>query len=206
MFDFIAELKESPIGRQLLADREQRARSARQQLVDALAEAAALEQSETEALAQALRPLKAAEEKARVELDKRTAARVAHEHAAGRKVGAARARVSQLTRELRASADPRIAQAEAAMWSRFESERHTMARSKSIDLPGADSWNRPRRGQLCNSHAIERLLAAMRATTPKFEALKVQNPDNLEAAIAAILEPVETAWSAIETFDDEAAA
>ena len=104
---------------------------------------------------------------------------------------------------LRASAPPAIAATHRAIADRFARDRHGMARSRVVVVPGQfdNKTFRPLERTLTNQPAIDHLLAEQRVAFRALETFELQHPDDLDAALAAILGRVDAAWQALETFD-----
>ncbi len=187
---FIAELQESEIGRAMRDERVQRQRAARQVLVtalravgDRLRAARETAQKQLEVLDRKHRKAAEVAETAAYEL---LAQRQAHQHA----IGALEAEQRTVERQLVAGADPAIDEARRALEARWE-----VARGQTIAYaePVADQYyvsGAPVMQGFSNAAAAARICHGVVQARQRLEALKRENPDDLQAAIAAIIDAV----------------
>jgi hypothetical protein len=90
-------------------------------------------------------------------------------------------------RALVAGADPRIDAARRAMdakWARMRD--HDLGRGDEVPTGYVNENLKPITKRITNEPAIRRILAAQNAARVAFEALKLANPDDLDASIQAI--------------------
>lgn len=207
--DFTQTLRDSPMGRKLVEANQRATHDALQLTADRLV---ALQRERTiavETQRALLEPLEkshqaATAKAADAELKMRRA-----QMAGARELGQLDADIKALQRVLRAPVEGRIREAQSAMWTRWELARETVGRGEMVTTPYRDDITRKviERSK-SNRGAIQRLLIAMRSTAVPFDRIALQNPRDLEAAIAEVLAPVEQAWQAIGdmAFDDGKAA
>lgn len=185
------------------AEREQE-RQARQPLVDELGQLrhqlAGLD-SKYDATINAARTDEATKAKAHALA---TEKRVAAEAEKGSEKHQLTVRIGRLELGLRAGADARIGHAEHAMNQRFDQERHglTVVVERPTGLFNAMTMQ-PVVQQLTNEGRVRHLHAALRTARARFDQLRLENPADLDAAIAKVLEPVEAAWAACRRVDDD---
>lgn len=199
---FIDDLRQSDVGRALVRDRDEKARAARQVLVDRLAVRMAERPPTAAKHEQQLEPLRVATAAARAKFDTAAGKERQAERVKASALHVIDSEVTRLTNDLIASADPRIDDARRAMEARYERDRHGMGSSKEVrtrDLaPG--NWTTSHI-TLGNTVARSRLTAAIRTARHELAVLKVKNPGDVAAAIAAIVAPVESAWQSIGELD-----
>jgi hypothetical protein len=192
--DFLTELQNSEIGRSLLRHRESAQRADRQILVDQLRATHQESEDAVTKFTAAVAPLAKAHRDA-----------VEKEQAAARKLLAKRGewssavhtldgRIDQLERELRIGADPRIDDALSALTARVEAIGRDGFRMDTIPADGIDmSTLRPLKKIRTNAASMGRIWEAVRAARHQLEMLKLENPEDVAAAIAEIHDSVP--WS-----------
>ena len=99
------------------------------------------------------------------------------------------------TRELLATVDPRIDAARCALNDRWDRDRPKMSRSESRPTGRYTSLGHVEKRAYNNAPARKILNEEILTARRNFDALKLANPDDIEAAIALVLEPVEVAWT-----------
>lgn len=194
-----AFLLETKIGVAIVAEQEAKARAARQVIVDEITARRAEHARLTEAEAREIRPLAEADQATRAKAD---AARQKHLRAADAQRSARSFRqtdIARLENALAASADPRIDETIDALWPRYHAEKNTLFQVREYRTGKVDPMtNGPEIATTTNKIEIKALLDSMCAAKAALIALKLANPIDITAAIAAILEPVEQAWSAAQ--------
>lgn len=196
--ELLAEFRESKIVRALLDERELKDRAACQVHVDRLASFTAERPPLVTQHTNRVGALMKKELDARAKLDAAVLARVAAEV---EKAFALRKLDRQIEIEelaIRKSADERIAEAQRAMWRRYEGDRRKIRQGEERPT-GELNMNTGRSAVrvYTNDAAIERLCAAIRSANVALEHLKLQNSDAVEGAIAAVLVPVSEAWATV---------
>jgi len=181
-----AWLREIPLGKQLLESREKAAHAARQADIDELARIAGEERALDERHAKAITPLFVAAADAREQARRSEDKLLAGQRRRANELAAVKARRDLLERNLRASADPRIEVAKRAIEDRWERQRHSAFRVQEFQTSQIDSQGRRVVKQANNESRIKVLRTAMRVARDRFEALKLENPADLDAVIAAI--------------------
>lgn len=180
--------------------------TARQALLESLQKNEADRATAEQKRARTLKPLEAAEAAAKSAHDtalttlldaKRAAALALHELQYTR---------DRLKRELVASADPRINEARRAMWAKYEKNRGGVPAKREV-ATGLLNFNtaKPQTRVETTDAALHRLVGAIRLADQSFDNLMLANPQDLDAAIEQALAPVEAAWAAIDSFDDQKA-
>jgi len=111
------------------------------------------------------------------------------------------AEIQWLTNERIRTADPRIDDARRAMERQYEHRRHSMGYSDRLDERDLETSSGRRYSLIGNEGARRRLMAALSTARQQFDALKLQNPADVDAAIAAIVAPVDAAWARIKELD-----
>ena len=102
-----------------------------------------------------------------------------------------------LTRALLATVDPRIDEARGVLNEKWDRGRPKLSRSESRKTGRYSSLGHIERQAYSNAPAIQSLLDEILTARAAFDALKLANPDDVEAAIASILARVETAWTEV---------
>jgi hypothetical protein len=184
---FLTDLQNSEVGRTLLRQRESAQRAARQKLVERLlASRQELEQT-VKTLTTALAPLERAHREA-----------VEREQVAAKKLLAKRGelssavhtldgRIDQLERELRIGADPRIDDALSALTHAVEAIGRDGFRYDTVPTLGINmNTLKPVVKVRTNQANMQRIMDAVRAARHRLEELKVENREDIAAAIADI--------------------
>lgn len=186
----LEDLARSAIGRQLIAQRQQEFFDARQKDVEALADARRRLAAGQEARAKATEKPAATIATLREKLIavEREFAEV--ERAALAPIAQAEADLRRLERKLRESADPRIAEARAALEARWEGMRDSVGNSKAEPVGYNLRDSRPILKYYTNRPAIERVVTALTEARRRFDALSLANPADLDGAIAEIVASV----------------
>lgn len=112
--------------------------------------------------------------------------------------------IQQCESTLRRMQPAQIAAARDGLQRRFDGARGGLAREASVVIAG-DTYAR-RVVRIGNRRAIERLVHAIGIARDALDRLVFEATDDLDAAIAQILEPVEAAWADVERLDDPPAA
>ena len=102
------------------------------------------------------------------------------------------------TRELLATVDPRIDAARCALNDRWDRDRFKASRSETRPTGRYSSLGDIEKQAYSNAPAIKILLGEILTARGACDALKLSNPDDMEAAIASILAPVENAWTEVD--------
>lgn len=124
------------------------------------------------------------------------------QRARGRDVGQLDHEIEMLERQLRQSADARIREAMHALGIEYDKRRGTLARHEDVPTGQRDgNTMRLITNHLTNQVAIQQLLGAIRHARSAFDRLELENPADVEAAIAAVQAPVVAAWARIEELD-----
>lgn len=201
MESFLSDLKATDIGKAILAKQAATTRSARLAIMDRVA---ALKSEHGDVLAthdKAIKPLLAAFETAREKSDQAGRALVEAQRRRTIDARSLESQIGEAEHELCANADPRITEAYWAMQKRFESARLF---NRQIEIGRNSMAGTPVFRTESNRCAIERLSEAMSTARVAFEALKLDNPEDLDAAIATVLAPVDRAWEQINELAPDA--
>lgn len=198
MSTFLADLAASPVGLALFQQREVEQHSARQELLGRIVELRAVLDRGAEEHDAKLAPLVKACEiaKQKFQAAERTLghamlAKSNHQHETRHAIAVAE-------RQLRASADPRITEAKHSLQRRLDDNRGKLARSGEVLGPEFTDRLKPVRWVVDNERAVRRLISAVQAARAACDALQLENPDDVDAAIAALLEPVARAWATLD--------
>jgi hypothetical protein len=202
MFEtFLKEIGDTKIGKAILAERGAAAHRARQEKLDALIDLEARYVSVRAEHDRALPPLQKAERDAAARYEAAREKLRAAQRARSAATADLQSRATMLRNELIRTADPRITDALRALNARVERERHAMTRSEMVKTDEAWASGKRLVVTIENERARNRVYAAIRTARAALEALQLANPDDLESAIAAVLAPVDVAWSQIGELD-----
>jgi len=199
---FLEYLKDTDIGREILAKQATERYAERQALVDRrLALVKKLEAATATHTPQIKRLFAAALDLKTKWLSAEQALRDVQNEQTNN-VRAATTLIEEIDRELNASADERIEAAKWAMQGRFDGARHSLLVHETVPGHGFHPHTlRPTVISRSNRDAIDRLCNAIVEARGKLDELKVTNPKDVEAAIAQVLAPVEECWRKIRTLD-----
>lgn len=206
MTQFLNDLRDTDIGQAVLATRAKQERAARKthiQQLEQLEHERATTNRANDALVTKLR--RDVDDAKKVEIIATRALRDAdiarHDFDRAQMV-----RIDALKWQLRQTADPRIDEAHRQMVERLEVARSQNSLLVTQLLVGrfAPVGSGQQRRGATNMGAIVRLMEAAAAAGEQFEQLKLQSPSDVEAAIAKVLAPVESAWARVGELDDAA--
>ena len=188
----------TPEGRKISEAKRQADYTTRQEQGDKLVSLQRDRVASAEKLTQAIEPLRLAWEAAQRKTQ-----------AAGKKLDAAvnqREAVNRqndfaqraLIRQLTASADPKIRAARDQMNRLWDEGHHQLARSGEEVIEGQFVNHGSAKRYFGNHSSIVRLLEAIKTARLKFDQLMFASPEDLDAAIAKVLAPVEHGWETVE--------
>jgi hypothetical protein len=196
--------RDTTVGRSIVESQRKAEYAARQALVDQVAarhrDATALDDKH----ARIITPLFVAATDARAAATRAETKLRAAQRRRENELAACKGSREQLERRLRESADPRIDAAKSGIGERFERERPTIFRVKEFPTGRMNDRGSEEMRQVTNEPRIRALHVAMREARQRLEALKLQNPPDVAAAIAAILDSIP--WAATLTVDPPSAA
>jgi chromosome segregation ATPase len=192
-------------GRAALAEGHQQATAARRAIVTQIQ---ALAQQKTAAVAKhdkLCAPLVAARDAATEKLRAAEAKLGEAQRLANRDIGDAAAGIDRLTRQLRATAPPRIAATRHGLWDRYSEKKHELWTAREVPTGEKHAETlKPVMRTESNRAAIARLLDAIRTASNRLDAMAVEAFDDVDAAIAVVTQPVDAAWASVSDFAPEA--
>ena len=195
---FVEELRSSSIGQQILKERDEREFAERQAVAD---ERVTLRAKLATICKKRDPEIAKADAAARDQRERFIAAQSAYSNLVNTRrseIGAVEAQIRKLDRELLATANPKIEAARHEMFARRDRERNKMAQNeirktgKVMNISGRAAVQ-----HFTNQPAIERLVAAIHAARSGFDELQLQNPKDVDAAIAGVLADVSASWDSL---------